>query len=262
MPNWVSNSMVISGETAEVQAFIEKARGADSLVRNDDQRDLHFGAFIHPTDEDLPYYRGDLKEEKPENWEELSPAEQMAHSLKFSGRDWYDWNIREWGTKWDACDVSFEDLDPITYNFSTAWSIPEPVFRAMVAEFPTLEFDFHCEEEQGWGATFAGKDGELSLVEEWDIPNSHADYVDRDNPDGCNCAWNDDKDDWYDDCPNKRPIYVRVTKTYKLDGTNDLTEARTAYFEIENGTASLPEEEDGLSSFVFVDEDGEEIEDE
>jgi hypothetical protein len=72
----------------------------------------------------------------------------------------------------------------------------------MVEKFPTLMFTFECEEEQGWGVEYAGEDGELSVVREWDVPNSHADYVERDNEDGCACAQDWDAEDWYDDCPN------------------------------------------------------------
>jgi hypothetical protein len=74
----------------------------------------------------------------------------------------------------------------------------------MVEQFPTLNFKFYCEEEQGWGVEFVGEDGELSVSDEWDIPQSHADYVSRDNEDGCACAQGWDEEDWYDDCPNNK----------------------------------------------------------
>jgi hypothetical protein len=51
---------------------------------------------------------------------------------------------------------------------------------------------------------FEGTDGELSVSDEWDIPQSHADYVSRDNEDGCACAQGWDEEDWYDDCPNNK----------------------------------------------------------
>jgi hypothetical protein len=175
----------------------------------------------------LPYYFGTETDAKPEGYEDWDSDKQLAHNLKFSGRGWYDWNIREWGTKWDAGDLDFtdhtEDKAPsLTYSFQTAWSIPEPVFRAMVEQHPTLDFDFECEEEQGWGVKFTssdGDEGERSLIEteSWDIPDSHADYVSRDREDSCSCAWSDDQEDWYDDCPRpEQDFYVVVTKTYKV----------------------------------------------
>jgi hypothetical protein len=96
----------------------------------------------------------------------------------------------------------------------------------MVAQHPELDFEFHSEEEQGWGAEYSTYDSEdedgkpikeLNLVREWDIPNSHADYVDRDNEDGCVCSWNDDPEDLFEDCPTaESDFYVVVTKTYRV----------------------------------------------
>jgi hypothetical protein len=262
MPNWVSNNVSVTAKSkAELDAFLEKAKGEQSKIRNEGNEDFHFGAFIHPSDEDLPYYKGELTDEKPEGWDELSSAEQMAHNLKFSGRGWYDWNITNWGTKWDAGDVYVQTTDDLTasISFQTAWSPPEPIFKAIVEQFPELDFQIWFEEEQGWGGELAGSNGELSLTKEWDIPDSHADYVERDNVDGCTCSWDDDKENWYDDCPNKRDIFVRVTKVYRLSSGN-LKDARVEYFEIETGEKEFPTEESDLSAFVFVDEDGELVE--
>ena len=260
MPNWVSNSISITAENkADLDAFLEKARGSESKIL-EDKNDFHFGAFAHPTDEDLPYYKGELKDEKPEGWDELSSAEQLAHNLKFSGRDWYDWNVTNWGTKWDSCDTYVSRDSELTagISFQTAWSPPEPIFRAIAEQFPTLSFDISYEEEQGWGGEMLGEKGELTLVKEWDIPDSHSDYVERDREDSCICSHEDDKEEWYDDCPNKHDIFVQVTKVYRLSSGN-LKDARVEYFEIETGAKELPIEEADLSSFVFVDEDGEPI---
>jgi hypothetical protein len=257
MPNWVSNNVTVTAESkAELDAFLEKAKGKQSKI-TEEEHEFHFGAFAHPSDEDLPYYRGELEDAKPEGWDELSHAEQLAHSLKFSGRGWYDWNVTNWGTKWDACDTYVGRTDELnaSISFQTAWSPPEPIFRAIAEQFPNLTFDISYEEEQGWGGEWLGSNGTLSFVREWDIPNSHSDYVERDNVDGCICSYEDDKDEWYDDCPNKRDIFVQVTKVYRLSSST-IEDARVEYFEMETGEKDLPTEEPDLSSSVFIDEDG------
>jgi hypothetical protein len=262
MPNWVSNNVSITAKSkSDLDVFLEKAKGADSKIK-EDEREFHFGAFVHPSDEDVPYYKGELKDEKPEGWDELSSAEQLAHNLKFSGRDWYDWNVTNWGTKWDACEtyVSRESDLSVSVGFQTAWGIPEPLLRAMTEQHPELNFSVWAEEEQGWGAEYVGANGELITTDEWDIPNSHADYAKRDREDSCVCSYEDDKEEWYDDCPNKQDIFVQVTKVYRLSSGN-LDDARVEYFQMETGRVELPTEEEALSSFVFVDEDGKPIED-
>lgn len=52
---------------------------------------------------------------------------------------WYDWNNRNWGTKWNGYSlkwltsdglrpVDVSDSEPFTIEFQTAWNIPSPVF--------------------------------------------------------------------------------------------------------------------------------------
>ena len=44
---------------------------------------------------------------------------------RYGERDWYDWSIENWGTKWNAGDtVVYSDV----IEFQTAWSTPIPVF--------------------------------------------------------------------------------------------------------------------------------------
>ena len=44
---------------------------------------------------------------------------------RYGERDWYDWSIKNWGTKWNA-GATVVDSDII--EFQTAWSTPIPVF--------------------------------------------------------------------------------------------------------------------------------------
>ena len=39
--------------------------------------------------------------------------------------DWYDWNIKMWGTKWNS--YQFERVSDTVVTFQTAWSPPHPV---------------------------------------------------------------------------------------------------------------------------------------
>jgi hypothetical protein len=231
MPNWVANRINITAiDKADLDLFVEKAKGKDSKIL-DGESDFHFGAFIHPKDEELENYKD---------------------------KGWYDWNVENWGTKWDASSSDVERTSDLSLGigFETPWGIPEPLFRAVVEQHPELSFLFWSEEEQGWGAEFAGENGSLVLTNEWDIPDSHADYVSRDNVDGCICAYDDDRENWYDDCPGKQKIFVRVTRVYELESANNLEEARTLFFQMENGDTPLPEPENDYGSVEFVDEDG------
>jgi len=211
MPNWVYNNLTITGDEKAIAEFKELAAKpyntyyedykTNQQVEKPHEGAIQFWNFIQPENKQAYFGASDYK---PEGYDEMSSEEKLAHSMKFSSDGWYDWNLRNWDTKWDACDPSLNTDTPteLQYSFSTAWSAAEGAYRAMVEQFPTLHFEFHCEEEQGWGVEFAGENGELFVVKEWDVPNSHADYKDRDNEDGCACAQGWDYEDWYDDCPD------------------------------------------------------------
>jgi hypothetical protein len=253
MPNWVYNSMSVSGKTEDLLAFADKAskqyetqwltpswKWDEETQKNisipeeervvekklSGENPISFWNFVRPADEELPYYYG--HKIKPEDVKDpsLSQEERLAKALTFTGSDWYDWNIRNWGTKWDTSDACLDtDLTTLTvggvgtlsYSYQTAWSVPEPVMTAMVEQHPELTFHFWSEEEQGWGAEHSGTAGEMVLTSSWDIPNSHADYVERDNEDGCACSWQDEEDDWYPDCPRESKDPNRVISADEMD---------------------------------------------
>jgi hypothetical protein len=230
MPNWVWNRVSIKGNEADLSEFIEKAQqpystfykgefitnedgtktyDENAVVESEHISALSFWNFKQPENKQLYFGASDYK---PEGYDKLTPAEQMALSLTFASDGWYDWNLREWGTKWDARDAELAGdpkLGEVSYAFNTAWSPAEDAFRAMVEQHPKLQFEFYCEEEQGWGVEYANTDdGELYVVKEWDIPESHADYKERDNLDGCNCNnYADEPEEWFDDCPDN-PLKV------------------------------------------------------
>lgn len=252
MPNWVYTSMTVSGKTEDLLAFAEKAKTpypsqwlSESWIRNEDGTNtkvsederkiivkeqtpeaISFWNFVRPTDEELPYYFGHKTKPEDEPDPDATSEERMAKAMTFAGSGWYDWNIRKWGTKWDANDdclnTDLSELDDslnndLSYSFSTAWSPAEGVFRAMAEQHPELSFEFHCEEEQGWGVVFDGQNGELSVSKEWDIPDSHADYVALDREDSCMCGNTEDEGEWYKDCPRPEvEVVVVVEHRYKI----------------------------------------------
>ena len=212
MPNWVFTTASVHGSAEKIAEFREKARQPYTTYYEDWQTkevkeqqregDLLFWNFVEPENKDA--YFGDAHGTKPEGYESWSMEERLAHDLKFTGEGWYDWNIRNWGTKWEV-DATLEQDEPefLQYRFDTAWSPAEGAFRAMVEQHPDLSFSFYCEEEQGWGVEYEAQDGELTVTKEWDIPESHTAWADLDREDSCICAWEDDPTEWYDDCPTK-----------------------------------------------------------
>jgi hypothetical protein len=86
--------------------------------------------------------------------ESLILGKQLRENeLLFGSQTWYDWRIKNWGTKWDASDISIENIKVLTkvakvlICFKTAWSPPNPVILAASEKFPNLTFKmdyFEC----------------------------------------------------------------------------------------------------------------------
>jgi len=216
MPNWVYNKVDVSGSAEEIALFKSKVNqprpesfdeDKKELVSDTDARVFTFWSFIAPPKEALE--SGEYFETN--GW---ANGKQSGNTTN----NWYNFNSREWGTKWDAVSATLaEESDThLSYTFETAWSAPSPIFEAMVEQHPELEFYIHWEEEQGYGAEYTSSDGDedgersLIMTKEWDVARSHADYVERENVDSCRCADTDDVDEMYDDCPRENIITEAV----------------------------------------------------
>ncbi len=209
MPNWVSNSVRVKGNREELQRFAKQAGGAhrrkfheltpDGLAWVDGEvsdRHLSFWNFVRPDESILDEYWGEMRQD-------LSLAEQLQNKTNH----WYDWNIRNWGCKWDASDVYFEDWDgELAYDFDTPWGFPLGAIEAMVAQYPTLEFGVRFLEEQGWGGDAMGRNGKLSIVKEWDIPCTHEERMEYIGYCHCEEMRDDEVEYMYDDCPKKKEL--------------------------------------------------------
>jgi len=215
MPNWVSNSVRVTGDKKELQRFAEQAGrkhkerrmelGPNGVewVWADTQVEEHlsFWNFVQPDESILDEYWGAERQD-------LSLEERLQHKTNH----WYDWNIRNWGCKWDAKDVYFEDWDgELAYDFETPWSYPEDVLVAMVAQYPTLTFSIRFLEEQGWGGEALGMNGEFSITDEWDIPDTHEERMLHIGYCHCEEANEYDIEYLYDDCPRKMELANATT---------------------------------------------------
>jgi Ferredoxin-like domain in Api92-like protein len=99
--------------------------------------------------------------------------------------NWYNFNNREWGTKWDVAvgdDAEYpethlanETSTMLVYSFNTAWAPPIGALNKLSEQYPSLSIKNEWEEEQGFGATSVHKNGEDEEVEgyNWKCPMDH-----------------------------------------------------------------------------------------
>jgi len=210
MPNWVYNHLTIEGseeEIAKVKAQlgkpIQKRYAEDKEVTNYSNPIISFWNIIAPPDDKLDEYFGT---HGYANGEKQGQTEY----------NWYNFNNTKWGTKWDIAvrdseeysDTSLEEehATVLRYRFNTAWSPPLPAIEELSLQYPKLEITLEYEEEQGWGGEILWTEEGSSIIREYDIPNSHKDYADRDEVDNCVCQREEDEDEWYSDCPDKTVV--------------------------------------------------------
>jgi len=191
MPNWVYNGLTIEGNSEQLDKLVE-------------QMNTPFVDYIKPNG-DLAYSIKQIKYPNPifSFRNIIAPTDLEAYhsqptfpekfSMDFDGNDWYNFNNREWGTKWDVA-VSEDNQYPNTYmegpvengenkvvhyNFETAWSRPIPALQKLSAQYPNLLFTLSYEEETGWG-------GEMEFLRGVIISESEYDNMCRDC-DATNC---------------------------------------------------------------------------
>lgn len=104
MPNWCTNTLIVEGSVPYVRAFL-------AAIQTDEPQEFSMLANLYP----------------------IPDSEE---------RNWYEWSIANWGTKWPETPTGLylADLDrgEITLHFDTAWSPPIEGLVTISKHFPTL----------------------------------------------------------------------------------------------------------------------------
>jgi hypothetical protein len=60
---------------------------------------------------------------------------QLENIRLYDAKDWYDWNIANWGTKWDFAleNLDRPDANTVTAAFDSAWAPPIDAYRKLLA---------------------------------------------------------------------------------------------------------------------------------
>ena len=222
MPNWVFNQLTIEGseeDIAKVKAQLNKP--FTRQFKEDEEPTLYsnpviaFWNIIAPPEDKIDEYFGvhGYADGKTQGDTEYN---------------WYNFNNAKWGTKWDigvADKVKYSDTElqeetdtKLHYKFNTAWSPPTPAIEELSRQYPELTIILSYEEESEWGGEIEYLAGEEVSVSEYDSPSSHKDYVDRDREDSCVCSREEDKSEWYDDCPGAKgkAIVLKAVKEMEI----------------------------------------------
>ena len=207
MPNWVYNGLTIEGNPDLVNDLVKQMNKPfvmlhDSWNKTTGNMEVSqttypnpvfafYNIFNHRQDNitDLEYVAQPTRSELP-----VDNSDWWTDTMKLAETDksWYNWNIRNWGTKWDVAvrdgdeypDTYMEGPTPngenlvVYYNFNTAWSPPVPALEKLSAQYPSLLLTLSYEEETGWGGEMELLRGEVISISEYQSKCRDCDAVD------------------------------------------------------------------------------------
>jgi hypothetical protein len=123
MPNWCNNVVELAHEDP---AMLERAKDA-----------LNRGEFLNefiPVPEDLSIVAGRVGADEDQKQKDLV-AQEEVNVAKHGYRNWYDYCVGEWGTKWDVggdgmtCEI---ENGRISTSFDSAWAPPIQAYEKLV----------------------------------------------------------------------------------------------------------------------------------
>ena len=166
MPNWCNNNLTL---THEDPTMITRAR--DALLR---------GEFLQefcPVPQELK----DTVSGCVGGDEKAAHEAQMARNIELYGyKDWYDYCVAEWGTKWDVGCEGSTDVHPdgkmLHTYFDSAWSPPIGAYEKLEA----LGFGVNAMYYEG-GMCYAGVYGDGG-DEELNLEGMGADEIEQNYP--------------------------------------------------------------------------------
>jgi len=206
MPNWVFNSLTIQGPKEQIDGIKERLNAPytrkykdywNSETRQSEEKEVHYSApvfsfwnIIHPSDEIMDEYI----EQSPRMKSSLDDKEAwQAEIIKKNKKsnDWYSWNNRNWGTKWDVAKHDGSDSDTyldqhmsegedqwLVYRFDTAWAPPVPAMIELSKLVPNCVVTLDWQEEQGFGGEIEFVNGEITADSEYESKCPECDSID------------------------------------------------------------------------------------
>jgi hypothetical protein len=184
MPNWCYNSLTIEGSEeliADVKRILNRPfkQTHDSWNASSGKMELSDTIYSNPVFAFHNIYNHIQDGVSDEEYLKQSDfAKSTAEVLSFSGNNWYDWNVRNWGTKWDVAvrdneeypetELTDESETLLIYRFNTAWSPPTEAITKLSLQYPDLDFELSFEEETGWGGLLQFEAGNINEIESYD----------------------------------------------------------------------------------------------
>lgn len=189
MPNWCFNSVLITGEPDTIVKVKEQLNKPFTKVHDSWNQDTNTMEQTETTYSNPVFAFHNIYNHKQAGITDEEYIQQPKSSelgvghkdwwkdtqeIAKTDKSWYNWNITNWGTKWDVA-VHDEDKYPETelveesseslfYRINTAWSPPVPIILKLSEQYPDLTINLEYEEESGWGGEYQFDKGFITEV--------------------------------------------------------------------------------------------------
>lgn len=107
----------------------------------------------------------------------IAYGKRVSDNLKnYGSKDWYDWCVKNWGTKWNACGTEFDESNPTQIKFDTAWSDVRMLISKLSEKYPNNLFiyNYAMEETGVYTGVASFKDGKVYDEAEYDDQSKEA----------------------------------------------------------------------------------------
>ena len=141
MPNWCNNTITITGNTESIKDLWESAQKTGGLL-----------SAVRP----LPEILEGTTAPTPAD---IDPEQQKTMIAQTGYDNWYDWQVANWGTKWDVDLEGLEYVDNgdgtayISGWFDSAWAPPITAYEQLADDFDSCVIEASYYEP---GMDFAG----------------------------------------------------------------------------------------------------------
>lgn len=151
MPNWVHNEMSIEASENKIKEIKDKVT---EIGQHEGIEGYGIARNLYPLPYDLTYVAGTgekvqyfllqdkvvkppkideeyfsiLRGEQEPRWKvrDLTTGEKKSLTEQYGATNWYDWNVKNYGTKWGDVDteLAVDHEDYLKFHFDSAWSPP------------------------------------------------------------------------------------------------------------------------------------------
>ena len=139
MPNWCHNRVSFQSENEQDINKLDKIFTSENVFNQ---------ILPSPDWKNTPNDKGELPQLR-----EMKDTEGRVIHTTYDFPDgknddrWYDWNINNWGTKWDVDpDCDHVESNCFECEFETAWSPAEGIFYALREQYPDVEVSWFYDE--------------------------------------------------------------------------------------------------------------------